>query len=210
MHDRTTGARLKGWFTQRVEVINALIAGIVLLASALVAANWALLARVRSLDRALAESQRARYPSVGLALPRLSGLSPEGTLLDLEVGGDGRGTLLFVFSSSCPLCEANWPFWERLGRNVPDRRYRLVYVNLTDSLRADYRARHYFRPSAPIIGTLDPRHAVVYNLTISPLLLLVGDDGVVSHVWVGRSDESDQADVERVLRIEPTDSRSAS
>lgn len=135
------------------------------------------------------------YPEMGTRISSIAGVASDGTAMVFRPGVDGRDTLLFLYSTECPICDLNWPFWERLARSPDANKYRIVYANIAGAMTDAYSQAHYFLPGAPVFATIDPRHKEAYRLSVSPALFVVGTDGVVKRLWLGRSDDDDKAKI---------------
>lgn len=141
-------------------------------------------------------------PRVGTEVPALEGLSTAGTPLSVGYKGEHRPTLLFVFSTQCPICTVNWPTWESLAQGIDPSRYRVVYVNLSHSLTPEYLALHHLLGSL-VIAELDPKARFAYNLNLTPTVVLVAPAGRIQKVWLGMSKGNDLLDLKGTLGIGP-------
>lgn len=172
-----------GWLGGRWHPTRGVVLIFVLLCTALTAADWSLVLLNGRLDRALKERQRAAQPKPGDVITSLAGVSPSGGVVDVPL--NSRPTVLFVFSTTCPICVANWKNWESLARSIDTKQFRVLYANLADSLPASFVAEHYFLPEAQVIGKVDPTNQVDYRLVWSPMILVIDHNSVVRHVWLG-------------------------
>lgn len=183
------------WLQTPVSAGRCTASLLVFITLALLAADLVLLRHNRTLERALQESQRSLYPQLGTQISSLAGTASDGSALEFRPGGGARDTLLFLYSTECPICDLNWPFWEHLARSPDTNKYRIVYANIAGAMTDAYSQSHYFLPDAPVFATIDPRHKEAYRLSVSPALFVVGTDGVVKRLWLGRSDDDDKAKI---------------
>jgi len=199
--EATTSVHRSSWMAASISVrmpaaliIGALVVG-------LVTVNWIFLARNQHLQRALVERQKSLYPKVGTVVPSFDGVALDGTPLHVDSRGDSRPTLLLIFSSTCPICEVNWPYWEHLAQSIDRNRYRVVYVNLSESLPASYLQKHYFAPEAVVFAKLDPKAVVAYSFSVTPVVAVIGPDGVIQRLWIGRSHLDEQRSIDETLGL---------
>lgn len=197
----TTEAGHRSWIPATMTVRTSVAVMIAAIVAGLVVVDWTLLARNERLRRALLDRQMSLYPKAGTVVPSLDGVSADGTPLHVELGGDSRATVLFVFSSTCPICAVNWPYWEYLARNIDRSRYRIVYANLADSLPTGYLRERYFAPQAAVFGTLDPRAVVAYSLSVTPVVAVIDPGGVIRELWIGRSHPDDERNINEALGV---------
>jgi hypothetical protein len=161
-----------------------------------------LLRENKSLTLALRGETASLAPTIGMLVPALDGISSDGTAVSIGYKGEQRATLLFVFSTECSICTKNWPRWEALARQIDSTRYRVVYANLSHSLKSEYLSAHHLLGST-VLAEVDPKSQYAYNLSLTPAVLMISPAGQIDKTWLGLSKESDLRDLERSLHITP-------
>src|SRR5487761_1942320 len=129
-----TKSRYAAWMKQTISVQKPLVAVLAALMIGLLTADYFLLLQVRKADLAARARTMSLALKVGEAVPPLDGVALDGTPVNIPYAGDKRHTIIFVFSTSCLICAANWPNWKELAEHIDANRYRVVYANLSDSL----------------------------------------------------------------------------
>lgn len=156
---------------------------LVILSVVMLSLNVALAVQNRRLKAEVAVPQ-ALLPQSGKKVQKLEGVGLDGSRMNLQFDVDRRKTLLFIFSTTCGICDINWPAWKSIQRTTNVRQYRLVYANIRSSLPAIYLSKHDVYGEV-IFADLDPRSIVTLNLTLTPLTVLLGSDGTIENVWPG-------------------------
>jgi hypothetical protein len=105
-----------------------------------------------------------------------------------------RPTLLFVFSTECSICRANWPWSETVAKAIDKRRDRIVYANLSELLTPSYLAEHHLS-EATVLARVDPSSVLSYGLGMTPLLLLIDQNARIPKVWIGRLKDSQVTEI---------------
>lgn len=108
--------------------------------------------------------------------------------------------MLFVFSTTCRICDLNWRSWETLASGLDGAHYNLVYANIGQGLTSKYLSDHPIARTA-VFDQLDPRDIVELNLRATPITILLDVDGRVEQVWLGLLDNARLADIRRAIKI---------
>jgi hypothetical protein len=137
-------------------------------------------------------------PAVGTKIQKLEGLALDGSRLNLPFAVDSKRTILFVFSTTCRVCDLNWPAWKSIQQSADARRYRLAYANVRSSLSRAYLSQHNILDEL-VFAELDPRSIVALNLVVTPITVLLGADGTVEDVWPGLLEGDELKGVRNVL-----------
>lgn len=169
---------------------------------ALFSVDLVLLSHNDRLQTVLRTRASSMLPQEGTIVPELHGLTTDARLGNIGYDGERRQTVLFVFSPDCPFTDMNWPYWEAIARQIDTDRFRLVYANISDFLLADsYTRTHYFHPDASVFAAVDAQSTVDYNLSQTPILMIINSDGTVQNVWVGYTRGTEPQEMESVLGI---------
>jgi hypothetical protein len=160
----------------------------------MVALNTRLAGENRRLAQALAEAEAARMGSLelpaGTTVPELIGRSFTGEERRIAFGRGAQKTLLLVFSSTCPVCERNWPQWKTIIDAVDGSGVRIVAVDLPSHAPPGYLSRHGAREEW-LLRDLDPKLFVAYRFSLVPQAIVIDGAGRVEDVRTGSLDASD-------------------
>jgi len=167
---------------------------------ALVAVDWLLLRQNSTYERARQAEIAASGPKVGTVVPPLDGVDVSGAPVSVDHSSAGRPTLLFVFSTECPICTLNWPRWETLARRLDSKRCRLVYANVAGPMGRQFLNEHGLN-GVTVLARLDPRTLEAYSLHATPMILVIGPDSRIKRVWLGRLKDNDIPDLEETLGL---------
>lgn len=172
---------------------------------ALLVVSWSLLRENDQLQTRLAAEREAELRSsaleAGTVLPELLGVTAEGDPITITYESDPRSTLLLVFSTDCPLCDVNWPYWEAIARQIDTTRFRLVYVNLTGPDVEKYAHTHFIQDDAPVLERVDPQSIIDYQLYLTPTVMLVRTGGSIERTWFGVVRETYRKEMEQALNV---------
>jgi peroxiredoxin len=173
------GAQPKIRFTKVMEVLLWL-AGLGVLAE-----NIFLFRQNQHLSEALAPQITA-----GTQLQMLAGIAFDGRLEPVILPAAGSKLLIITFSPGCPACQANQDGWMRLASTLEQKGVRVLWVSRDPiEITRDYCLKHGMRLSDTLA---DPPYRTFAQLGLArvPNTLLVGAEGRVEKVWVGRLDQA--------------------
>jgi peroxiredoxin len=149
------------------------------------AENIFLFQQNRRLNEALAPQITA-----GTQLRMLAGIAFDGRLEPVALPAAGSKLLIITFSPGCPACQANQDGWMRLASTLEQNGVRVLRVSRDPiGITRDYCTKH----GIPLSDTLaDPPYRTFAQLGLArvPNTLLVGANGTVEKVWVGRLDQA--------------------
>lgn len=186
--------------------VDWLIVALVTLSISLAGLNYWLVAETRSLRSQLVAAMNLSALKLvlqpGTRVPPLTGFDLEGNRIEYTYGAPTRKTLMFVFSPDCPACTEVWPRWRQLMQSLDDRGFRLVALDKSGTVGADYVQHHRFE-SVPLIARPDAKTVIGYNLNVTPQLILVDTDGVAIGAWSGQQLSRDESlSLSRALRTD--------
>jgi hypothetical protein len=162
-------------------------------ALAILCLDAALIIQNRTLKKELA-APPALLPQVGTRIERLEGVALDGSKIQVVFTGQSNGTLFFVFSTQCAVCNLNWPEWQSIARSAQGRGLRLVYANIESPLAREY-AEQYGIDDATLFAQLDPRYEAALNLRLVPETILIGQSGTIESVWPGLLNEQNVQEI---------------
>jgi hypothetical protein len=139
-------------------------------------------------------------PKVGAKIEALKGIAVDGSKIQLPFTGQGKETLLFVFATNCGICTLNWPTWQSIARSIQGKPFQLVYADVMSPMSEHY-VEEYHIAGARIFAQLDPEDEVALNLRLTPLTILLANNGEVEKVWVGLLDGQQLSDLKRRLGL---------
>jgi thiol-disulfide isomerase/thioredoxin len=129
----------------------------------------------------------------------------QGRPYQLDYKKDGRQRLLLFLSPNCPYCEQQSPFWRDLLDNVDSNRFMVVGV-VSDQEDKQLVSAHaegagYFKTKTPLaLVFFDSESLGSYKLTATPTTLLINDEGLVEHAWIGKWDTNSEKEVAAAVR----------
>ena len=159
--------------------------------------NAALVVQNREL-KASRQPAHALLPALGTKISKLDGVGLDGARVSVLFPADGAKTVLFVFSTTCRVCDLNWPAWQGIVDSLNHRSYRVVYANIHSSLSSAYLTERGVLGGI-LFADLDPHSVVALNLGLTPLTVLLGRDGAVEEVWAGLLEGDELAGVRETL-----------
>jgi len=129
----------------------------------------------------------------------------EGHPYQLDYKKDGRRRLLLFFSPDCPYCQQQSPFWNDLLDKVDRNRFLVVGVvsNQEDKqlVSAHAEAAGYLKTKARLpLVFFDSESLGSYKLTATPTTLLINDERIVEHAWIGKWDANSAREVGAALQ----------
>ena len=194
----TSPNRKVSWIRRRVQVGKPMALLCLVLMAALFSVDVLLLQFNRRLQTRMDRQSAEQRPRAGMTVPELRGLDLDGKSFSIGYHQDSRKTLLFVFSTDCPMCTKNWAQWQRLRKSVDDQKYRIVYANVSSAIDREYVAK-YQLTGATLLAHVDPAVSLNYMMGLVPSLYLVNPDARVEKVWFGMLEDSEREDIERAL-----------
>lgn len=131
------------------------------------------------------EVERLTQPTVGVKLPTLAGYRPDGSQTELSFASEHRGTLVLVFSRTCPACDRIWPLWQSAIRRIDASKLRVAFIDLSTNPDSGYLSSHGVDATA-LVSRPDPATAyLIYRLRSTPQTILTSPSGRVKRVWIG-------------------------
>lgn len=167
------------YWSSKVPVPLLVLASGVALALLLTAANGLLIARNKALRRRLEGLMMSSFAPVGATLPELSGRSPDGTPLDIDLT-QSAPLVLMLFEPACAVCDQNWPNWAKL---ISDPRIgrQCLLVSANQRIPPSYLESHNAAHSGALLG-ISPEIVRGFNLSSTPQTILV-QRGRIVMIW---------------------------
>lgn len=138
-------------------------------------------------NRVLKADLRAKratlLPPVGEVMPPLAGYSLSGMPESISYG-DGRPTVLFVFTSGCVFCSQAWSQWQDLTSMSDPSKVHFVFVNVGGGVDTNFLRAHGVS-EADLINQVNPRDLVAYNIATAPETIVVDGRGQMINAWAG-------------------------
>jgi peroxiredoxin len=149
------------------------------------AENIFLFRQNRHLSEALAPQITA-----GTQLRMLAGIAFDGHLEPVALPAAGSELLIITFSPGCPACQANQDGWMRLASTLEQKGVRVLWVSRDPiEITRDYCSKNGISLSDVLA---DPPYRTFAQLGLArvPNTVLVGTEGRVEKVWVGRLNQA--------------------
>jgi peroxiredoxin len=134
--------------------------------------------------RTLVSQSGARSLLVGKRVRAAEAFSLDGKRVELSFDR-GLPTVLYYFSSTCAWCQRNWANVTALSEASGDR-YRVVAVSAERNLRP-FVAKKGLR--LEVLEQLSEETVLALGLGGTPITIVIGADGVVTHEWRGAYSE---------------------
>ena len=115
--------------------------------------------------------------------------------------GEG-GTLVLVFTATCPACRETLPIWKRLlgEASFPGFRFVGLQLDLHGNETAASVAREDPLLPFPVYGVRRERGDVLTKVPVIPTTLILDAAGVVQKAWFGVLTESEQDELRAALQ----------
>ena len=106
---------------------------------------------------------------------------------------DGKKTILFIMSPTCPVCEKNWPQWERIAQGLDPKRARALVLDISNGSIRVLSGLHELH-GLPLFTNVSAESVVEYRFRITPQTIVVRaagrrieglSAGRVEGVWTG-------------------------
>lgn len=162
----------------------ALGAVLVVNTARLVRTNRSLTSQIVNLHRSIALPAGARVPPV-------VGTDVQGRDYSLDTESEMMPVLLLVFSPTCPACDQNWPHWDSLVATQEELGGKIVAVDITGRVRADYIDVHGLRRHT-VLTTVTSETAMSYRFRFTPQTLVL-HHGQLMEGWTGVLRDEDVA-----------------
>lgn len=113
---------------------------------------------------------------------------------------------MLVFSITCPVCDENWPYWDRILARLDTRRFRVLALNLSDELPSEYVAK-YNLSRIPVLARVSADSILASRLRFTPQTILANSTGEVRRVWSGLLNRESMDEISQTLRLSSDQSR---
>lgn len=169
---------------REIRVNIFVLAGAVLILTALAAINIALQKRnielTRQVDFARRALSAADTPKPGTMMPAdLPVILPTGGSKILNIRYSTPRIVLLLFSPNCSACEDNWSYWDKL-RNDENSGGAFLPVSTSPDLTKRYREKHHIESFVLLNQSLQKS----LNMTATPETILT-ENGIVRQTWFG-------------------------
>ncbi|MGH9914587.1 MAG: TlpA family protein disulfide reductase, partial [Pyrinomonadaceae bacterium] len=92
---------------------------------------------------------------------------------------------LLFFSTTCPFCHKQFPYWQQLLSNADQGQYRLTALTTETDTQAIRKYLHSMNCDRLEVLTIAPEVAARYKLNVTPITLVIGNNGLVEKTWSG-------------------------
>ena len=134
----------------------------------------------------------------GEQLPVVDLKSLDGSTMKLEYQEPQKKHLVFIFTSTCPHCEATFPKWKQFADEIGNKSIITLGVCL-DNLETTKELAEKRTPNFPMFSANDTSFSRLYKISGVPQTLLVDGNGKVEKIWVGELNKDNVAEVENSI-----------
>lgn len=133
----------------------------------------------------------------GEQVPPFSAAGLDGRPVRISYTGGGPKRVLIYFTSTCRFCRAQFPYWKEALEHAESNGYEVM--GLVDETEDRAKLAEYLREMGcsadsqkPLKVALVPEAIKLsYQLSATPITLLVNNEGTVQNAWVGQWSVSD-------------------
>lgn len=120
----------------------------------------------------------------GEKIEAMNVLDLEGNQKMIALENTGKKTLLFVFTTTCPSCAKNLPYWRDIISVVDGAKTEILGISTHDIGQTKaYQREHDL--SWPVTSTTDSTFIKKYKVNAVPQTILIDEHGKVQQVWLG-------------------------
>lgn len=174
---------------------------------ALSVANVLLLTQNLRLRAELNKHQPPEVLAAGERVAAAAALGLQGESINLDYPRAGPQRVLLFFSPDCGYSHAQFVYWREIIQRADPERFEVV--GLARAAEDKARLEEYLRSLGHAAGSQHPlRVALIseetrrsYKLSITPMTVVVANDGRVAQVWRGRWDAATAATAETVFGL---------
>jgi len=111
-------------------------------------------------------------------------------------------TVLLLFRPGCPACERTLPYWKEIKAVCDRNGYQIFGISLDSSNNAsDFLKANGL--NLEVFAGVDAQFKITYKLNLTPLTIVIANDGKVERIWPGALTENSKAEVEKYFGISP-------
>ena len=109
-------------------------------------------------------------------------------------------TVLLVFTPGCPACERTLPYWKEIKAACDRKGYQIFGISLDNSANTgDYLKANGL--NLTVFASADAQIKKSYKLNLTPLTIVIGNDGRVEEIWAGAFTQQSKQDVEKYFNL---------
>lgn len=146
------------------------------------------------------EDKEPEHLKTGDHVPTLLGHKLSGDLRIIDFA-DSPKTVMFVFAPGCVPCEHTAPYWKKIEGGLIRNNYRSFALGLGDASEGAAFANTVGLASEVVLN-LDSSTRNAFKLNITPLTIVVDNNGNVDKIWMGALSERDKSELEKFLGLE--------
>ena len=136
--------------------------------------------------------REALKPNDTLSILKVSTL--KGDSLELDFTKEQQKMLLFVFSTTCPVCVKSLDAWNQISKSPAAKQYKVLGISTYDlKMTLDYTTTH--KLAFPVYVARDTTLGIRFKVTFVPQTLQVKPFGVVENNWGGLVDSVRQQEI---------------
>ncbi len=109
-------------------------------------------------------------------------------------------TVLLVFRSGCPACERSLPYWKEIKAACDRRGYQVFGIGLDGGAKTGDFLKVNGLNLEVFVG-VDAQFKNTYKLNLTPLIIVIANDGKVERIWAGALTENSKTEVATYFEI---------
>lgn len=117
---------------------------------------------------------------------------------------DHARTVLLAFSPQCPSCERALPYWREIKEACARNQYQIFGISFDDAAKTNaFLASNGL--SLESFVNIDAETTKAYKLSITPLTIVIDNNGKVEKIWPGAFNRETKTEVEKYFGISVAD-----
>jgi peroxiredoxin len=175
-----------------------------LLVVGLCIANGLLIKQNSDLKAAIAHlGKQPEFLKPGQQVPPFAANSLSGQRQGINYADRDR-TVLLVFSPHCPACELALPYWREINAACARNQYQIFGISLGDGPDTNEFLEQNGLSLEAFVG-IEAETKDAYKLSLTPLTIVIDNNGKVARIWPGAFSKETKREVERYFGISGVD-----
>lgn len=161
-------------------------------------ANVLLIKQNRNLKAAIAGNQ-PEFLKPGEHLGSFTAINLSGERRMVNYAASPK-TVLLVFRPECPACERTLPYWKKIKAACDREGYQVFGISLENSGKT-IEFLQTKGLNLEVFAAPDAHFKDTYKLNLTPVTIVIGNDGSVEKIWPGALNENSKSEVETYFGI---------
>jgi peroxiredoxin len=108
-----------------------------------------------------------------------------GNIVSIKYDGTGQKRVLLFFSTTCPYCHKQFPYWKKILSEVDQSQYKVTALTTESDADAIRKYIHAMDCDQLEVLSIPPDAAQRYKFIMTPITLVINQNGVVERAWTG-------------------------